>query len=62
MGISQTIRAGRMAGDTITSQAVADFAKQAWDAWRAALARGDAEAAEAHEAEFDELCKLFQEK
>lgn len=61
MGIASTIKAGRLAGDVFTSQAIADFAKQAWEDWRSALNRGDHEAAAAHEAEFDELCAMFQE-
>ncbi len=61
MGIAQTIRAGKLAGSAYTSQAIADFAKHAWDEWRAALNRGDHENAKVHEDEFDALCALFQE-
>jgi hypothetical protein len=61
MGIAQTIKAGRMAGDPITPQAIADFAKATWDDWRCALNRGEHERASELEAEFDALCALFQE-
>lgn len=61
MGVSLAIKAIRMAGGEMTSQHIADFAKQTWHDWRRALNAGDKERAEELEKEFSELCKLFQE-
>lgn len=61
MGIASAIHATQMAGGKITPQAIADLSKQIWDDWRRALNRGDMEAATELEAEFNDLCKLFQE-
>lgn len=58
MPVSQAIAAMR---GKLTSQALADFAADAWREYRAALKRGDTLAAEQHEGEFDLLCKLFQD-
>lgn len=60
MPVSDAISAQLMAGGAVTTQAVADFAKDAYDAMTAAMRAGRHDEAREHEAEFDRLCALFQ--
>lgn len=60
MPASDAIRATLQAGGSMTSQAVADFAKQSYDDMLRSLRAGRLREAREHEAEFERLCELFQ--
>lgn len=60
MGLASAIKGTKLAGGEITSQAIADIAKNVWEDWRRALNAGRHAEASELEKEFSELCELFQ--